>query len=265
MTSSTKSLSHRNSSDYKNINIPITQTLSTSSSLVSDTNTIIGQNSGIKMSLRLQRLMRFADSIAYSSGSAGPADASEEHSESLMPKVTCIHRNVYVLQRECVLTKTSQIVTPSFASCYVLAGYDSITQYKFMAHIDDCTTLTSIRSIFAELYQLGVKKKNLSLSLAGGWKIKDSAIWGKAIMKILKAEKLWAKTNLSFFQKKSPHSQELVINFNFHSYPGAVIEMNGNFRLIQEREILEDAFQDMIRKITFPETRLSPLKIYEAK
>lgn len=235
------------------------------SSLDSDSNKTTEHSAVIQISARLHYLTRFADTIEDSTMLAASSQKSEE---SLIPKTQVTRsliRNVYVLQRECAFTQTCKLITPPFASCYILTGYDPTTNYKFLAHIDDGTAIESIHSIFKVLKKSGIKKDVLSLSLAGGWKILDSAVWGESIVKILKEENLWFKTNVSLFQKKSPRSCNERFNSSLHGYLGAVVETNGNFRLIQEEETEEDGFQNVIERMQCPSETISLLKMYEAK
>ena len=160
MASSTSDLSCRHSrySHYTGASTP--DCLHTSRHF--DSNKKIEEHCVTKISTGLQCLLRFADSVGYSTEGAASTQKREEHRESLIPKdplTRPLTRNVYVLQRECAFTKTCQLMTPAFSSCYILSGYDSRTQYRFMAHIDDGTTIESIRSIFKILDKSGVKKR----------------------------------------------------------------------------------------------------------
>lgn len=109
-----------------------------------------------------------------------------------------------VFQKECMISKSTKMLTSSFGGCYVLTGHDPETKYSFLAHIDDNTNVESIRQIFSSLKRLGVDVQRLTrVRLMGGYQAHtESNKWGHRIIEVLKQEGLGGKIDFTHFQKK---------------------------------------------------------------
>ena len=93
----------------------------------------------------------------------------------------------HAMKRECIISRTYNIVVGPFGPGYVVTGYEPITKYTFLAHIDDGTNVETISEIFKELQKLNVDLKNFEkICLLGGWeKHPESKKWGDKILKEL--------------------------------------------------------------------------------
>ena len=62
--------------------------------------------------------------------------------------------------------------TGSFGPCYAVIVMGG--NYAALAHIDDCTDIDSLKDVFDEFVNQGIGKKDLKVTIAGGWKECDS-------------------------------------------------------------------------------------------
>ena len=135
-----------------------------------------------------------------------------------------------VFQKECVISKSTIMVTSSFGGCYVLTGHDPETKYSFLAHIDDTTNVESIRQIFSSLKRLGVDVQRLTrVRLMGGYQAHtESNKWGHRIIGVLKQEGLGDKIDFTHFQKKVEGTFNNV-NDRTHFFGGQLDPQTGAF------------------------------------
>jgi hypothetical protein len=135
-----------------------------------------------------------------------------------------------VYQKECVISKSTKMVTSSFGGCYVLTGHDPETKYSFLAHIDDTTNVASICQIFSTLKGLGVDVQRLtSVRLMGGYQAHtESNAWGQRIIEVLRQEGLFGKIDFTYFQKKVEGSFNHVGDHT-HFFGGQLDPQTGGF------------------------------------
>jgi hypothetical protein len=135
-----------------------------------------------------------------------------------------------VFQKECVISKSTKMVTSSFGACYVLTGHDPETKYSFLAHIDDMINVESIRQIFSSLKRLGVDVQRLTrVRLMGGYQAHtESNKWGHRIIEVLKQEGLGGKIDFTHFQKKVEGSFGNVSD-KTHFFGGQLDSQTGTF------------------------------------
>ncbi len=130
-----------------------------------------------------------------------------------------------ILQKECVISRTRNIAVGTFGPCYVLSGSDKTTGYHFLAHIDDTTSIESVKKIFTTLKELGARSID-HVSLQGGWKHHvESNKWGNALKVLLKENLPDTTVDLSHFQTKVMSSKGRIHELGLTHRAGGILNV----------------------------------------
>lgn len=79
-----------------------------------------------------------------------------------------------------------KIETHTFGPCYVVTF--TCSKSAAMAHIDDCTQVDSIASIFDKFKEKSIDTNKIKVMIFGGWKTHPSSFeWGQKIIEKIKA------------------------------------------------------------------------------
>lgn len=148
-------------------------------------------------------------------------------------------------------SERTAIRTGSFGPCYVV----TFTSGKFaaMAHIDDSTSVDSIKVIFDRFKDVSVSFEDVKVIILGGWKeFDESRKWGTNIAQKINDAGFTNISTKNMFSKKMPTVEQQVKKIpaseaSNHYYFGALVDSKtGKTYLLHT--IMQSLEQEQLRK-----------------